>query len=391
MANMSNDVIIGELLVRAGLTDSSALAQAREVQKKGGTSLAKALETLRLADGEAVSAAIAESLHLELLQGDMPEILPEVVALLPGDFCHKRLIAPLSVQGNSLRLALADPMDYSIIQGVEFRAGKRVVAVVAPESCIQSLRDKFYPPDLTAEALKAPTLHGEVEELEESEFEVVDPAKLAKDTKTPPVIRLVNLILSGAAQGGASDIHMEPKETHLQVRYRVDGLLHDVMRVGKDQQEAAISRMKIISGMDIADRRRPQDGRSRLRYEGKRIDLRVSTLPTQFGEKVVIRLLARPNPRESTQLRIDVVEITGNDPGDGAHRLREELNPVHGTELGKVSDQEHHHRRGPHRVSAGRRKPGPNQSQSRCHVCGRTAIHSQARSKHYSGRRDPRP
>ena len=288
---MSNDVIIGELLVRAGLIDSSALAQAREVQKKDGTSLARALETLRLADGEAVSAAIAESLHLELLRGDMPEVLPEVVALLAGDFCRKRLIVPLSVEGNSLRLALADPMDYSTIQDMEFRAGKRVVAVVAAESSIQSLLDKFYPPDLTAEALKAATLHGEVEELEDSEFEVVDPAKLAKDTKTAPVIRLVNLILSGAAQGGASDIHMEPKETHLQVRYRVDGLLHDVIRVGKDQQEAAISRMKIISGMDIADRRRPQDGRSRLRYEGKRIDLRVSTLPTQFGEKVVIRLL----------------------------------------------------------------------------------------------------
>src|SRR6266481_3796958 len=95
---MSNDVIIGELLVRAGLIDSSALAQAREVQKKDGTSLARALETLRLADGEAVSAAIAESLHLELLRGDMPEVLPEVVALLPGDFCRKRLIVPLSVE-----------------------------------------------------------------------------------------------------------------------------------------------------------------------------------------------------------------------------------------------------------------------------------------------------
>lgn len=94
---MSNDVIIGELLVRAGLIDSSGLAQAREVQKKDGASLAKALETLRLADGESVSAAIAESLHLELLCGDVADILPEVVALLPGDFCRKRLVVPLSV------------------------------------------------------------------------------------------------------------------------------------------------------------------------------------------------------------------------------------------------------------------------------------------------------
>jgi type IV pilus assembly protein PilB len=288
---MSNDVITGEFLVRAGLIDSAALAQAREVQQKDRVSLAKALETLRLADGEAISAALADSLHLEFLRGDIPDILPELIALLPGDVCRKRRIVPLSLQANSLRLALVDPMDYSTIQDVEFRTGKRVVAVVATESYIQSLLDKFYPPNLTAEALKAAALHGEMEPVEDSEFEVVDPAKLAKDTKMPPVIRLVNLILSGAAQGGASDIHMEPKETYLQVRYRVDGLLHDVIRIGKDQQDAIISRMKIISGMDIADRRRPQDGRSRLRYEGKRIDLRVSTLPTQFGEKVVIRLL----------------------------------------------------------------------------------------------------
>src|ERR1700688_2434450 len=118
-------------------------------------------------------------------------------------------------------------------------------------------------------------------------------------------IRLVNLILSGAAQNGASDIHMEPKETHLQVRYRVDGLLRDVIKVGKDQQDAAISRMKIISGMDIADRRRPQDGRSQLRFEGKRIDLRVSTLPTEYGEKVVIRLL----DQKRAQMTMDQLDL----------------------------------------------------------------------------------
>src|SRR5205807_5962007 len=132
---------------------------------------------------------------------------------------------------------------------------------------------------------------GEVEAVSEAEFELADPARLAKDTKMPPVVRLVNLILSGAAKEGASDIHLEPKETHMQVRQRVDGLLHDVMKIPKDHQDAAISRLKILSGMDIAERRRPQDGRSRLRFEGRRIDLRVSTLPTQFGEKIVIRLL----------------------------------------------------------------------------------------------------
>src|SRR2546423_688723 len=289
---MSNDVLIGDLLVRAGRLDPAALARAREAQQKQGTSLVQTLSALGLADEDTISTAIAETLHLDRLNGEQPEVLPDVVALLPGDFCRKRLIVPLSLQGKALRVAFANPMDYITIQDVEFRTGKRVTAVVAPESLIQSLLEQYYVPEIpTAENLAAQDPHGEVEVLEDTEFEIVDPAKLAKDTKMPPVIRLVNLILSGAAQNGASDIHMEPKESHLQIRYRVDGLLRDMLKVGKNQQDSVISRMKIISGMDIADRRRPQDGRSRLRFEGKRIDLRVSTLPTHFGEKIVVRLL----------------------------------------------------------------------------------------------------
>jgi len=124
--------------------------------------------------------------------------------------------------------------------------------------------------------------------------------------RMPPVVRLVNLILSGAAKEGASDIHLEPKENHLQVRQRVDGLLHDVMKIPKDHEAATISRIKILSGMDITERRRPQDGRSRLRFERKRIDLRVSTLPTQFGEKAVIRLL----DSRRAQVTMDQLDFT---------------------------------------------------------------------------------
>jgi type IV pilus assembly protein PilB len=286
---MSKDALIGDHLVRTGLIDSSGLSRGREAQQKEGISLGKALANLGLADEEAVSAAIAKTLHLELLTGDKPELRPEIAALLPGDFCRKRLVAPLGFEGHALRVAFVDPMDFATTQDVEFRTGKRVVAVVASQSSILSLLDQLYPTDSPGLAAEVP--QGEVEELEDSEIEVVDPAKLAKDSQVPPVIRLVNLILSSAAQQGASDIHMEPKETHLQVRFRVDGLLRDFIKVPKKDQDATISRLKIISGMDIADRRRPQDGRSRLKYQGKRIDLRVSTLPTQFGEKVVIRLL----------------------------------------------------------------------------------------------------
>src|SRR2546421_541333 len=284
---------IGDLLVRSGVVDAAGLARARKAQEKSGLPLSTTLATLGLADEQGVITAIATSMRLEALGPELPDVEAEVAALLPADFCRKRTVAPLRLQGKILRLALADPMDYSTIQDAEFRSGKRVLAVVASHSQIRALIQQIYPEEVPTplDTLGGADAQGEVETVGDAEIEVIDPAKLAKDTKMPPVVRLVNLILSGAAKNSASDIHMEPKENFLQVRYRVDGLLREITKVPKNQMDATISRMKIISGMDIADRRRPQDGRSRLKYEGKRIDLRVSTLPTQFGEKVVIRLL----------------------------------------------------------------------------------------------------
>ena len=293
MASTVNETAIGDLLVRSGIIDATGLARAREAQEKNGVSLSKALATLGLADEQGIVGAIAQMMRLEALDPKLLEIPAEIAALLPSDFCRKRTVVPLSLQGKILRLVIADPTDYPTIQDAEFRSGKRILAVVGSHAQIHNLIRQTYAeePPANLDALGAVAAQGEVETVTDSEIEVVDPAKLAKDTKMPPVVRLVNLILSGAAKIGASDIHMEPKENFLQVRYRVDGLLREVIKVPKNQMDAAISRMKIISGMDIADRRRPQDGRSRLKYEGKRIDLRVSSLPTQFGEKVVIRLL----------------------------------------------------------------------------------------------------
>jgi type IV pilus assembly protein PilB len=178
---------------------------------------------------------------------------------------------------------------------VEFRSGKQVVAVVVTESWLEKLLEQiFAPPPRAAsyDMLRTTDPAGEVETTREAEYDLVDPATLAKDVWLPPIVKLVNLILSDAAKAGASDVHIEPHETLMQVRQRVDGLLRDVLTIPNNLQDATISRLKIISGMDLSERRKPQDGRSRLRFQGKRIDLRVSTLPTQFGEKVVIRLLS---------------------------------------------------------------------------------------------------
>jgi type IV pilus assembly protein PilB len=301
--------MVGELLIRSGVIDSSGLDAAQEIQSRTGVSLGKALADLGLASEHAVSAAIAEGLQLECLSAELPEIETEIGGLLPVKFCLKHLVVPLSLKGNSLRLAMADPLDYSAIQDVMFRTSKQVVPVVAGQTSIVTLLNRFSSdpgegPE-TYENLTGAISEGEVVPAEDME-EVVDAAKLAKDTKLAPVIRLVNLMLSGAAKAGASDIHVEPKEKNLLVRQRVDGLLQDVFKIPKHLQDATISRLKIISGMDISDRRRPQDGRSQLRFEGKRIDLRVSTLPTQFGEKVVIRLL---DQRRAVML-MDKIDLT---------------------------------------------------------------------------------
>jgi type IV pilus assembly protein PilB len=308
MASTTKETAIGDLLVRSGIIDATGLARAREAQQKDGISLSKALTTLGLANEQNMVEAIAQGMRLESLGPELPEIPADIAGLLPSDFCRKRAVVPLSLQGKILRLVTADPMDYSTIQDAEFRSGKRILAVVASHNQIQGLIHRIYPEETPAnlDTLATADVPGEVETVGVSEIEVVDPAKLAKDTQMPPVVRLVNLILSGAAKSGASDIHMEPKESHLQVRYRVDGLLRDVIKVPRNQSDATISRMKIISGMDIADRRRPQDGRSRLKYEGKRIDLRVSTLPTQFGEKVVVRLL----DSERAQVKMEQLGLT---------------------------------------------------------------------------------
>ncbi len=292
---MSTYGFVGDLLIRAGVVDAAGLTRGLEAQSKQMTTLGRALAGLGLAEESTVAAAMASGLQLEYRDGPLPEVVESVTALLPAALCRKGGIAPLSAEGKVLHLAVTNPMDYSVLQDVEFRTGKKVVAVVVTLTWLEALLRKLYPEPgrkTSYDMLATAEPVGEVEAATpESDYDLVDPATLAKHVRLPPIVKLVNLILSDAAKAGASDIHIEPHETQVQVRQRVDGLLHDVLTIPHHLQDAAISRIKIISGMDISERRKPQDGRSRLRFEGRRIDLRVSTMPTQFGEKIVIRLL----------------------------------------------------------------------------------------------------
>lgn len=289
---MSVQRLIGDLLIREGVVDAEGLTRAETAQAEHPATIGRVLADLGLADERVVASTIAKGLRLEYLEGDLPAVANPVAALMPAAFSRKHNVAPLSLEGNRLRLAVTDPLNYSVVQDVEFRSGRKVVPVVVTQTWLEELVARLYPEEQQAyELLGDVNPAGEVEPARGGEYDLVDPAALAKDTKLPPIVRLINVILSNAAKAGASDVHVEPNETFLQVRQRVDGLLREMLTVPRHLQDQAISRLKIISGMDIAERRKPQDGRCRLRFDGRRIDLRVSTLPTQFGEKVVIRLL----------------------------------------------------------------------------------------------------
>ena len=307
---MGNEEFLGDLLVKDALIDPSGLVRAMELSKKDGISLGKAISALSLGEEEAVCAALARKLQLECLAPEEIDSLTLDPSILPAAVCRKNFVVPLSIEGYSLRLAVINPMDYATIQEIEFRTSKRVVTVLASQTSIQSLLERAYPPEAETEqditALLSQDASGQVESTVELDLEAADAAKLAKDTTLPPIVRLVNQLLSNAAKAGASDIHIEPKEDSFLVRLRIDGLLHETLKIPRQFQDSTISRLKIISGMDIAERRRPQDGRSRLRYDGKRIDLRVSTLPTQFGEKVVVRLL----DSRRAQITLDQLSLT---------------------------------------------------------------------------------
>jgi type IV pilus assembly protein PilB len=286
---------IGEILMELGLIDEAGLKRALEIQATEGGTLGRAVSGLGLAEEQQVSHAIADWLRLECLTS--PEVVPRMASILPGDMCWKRMVAPIGVDDRTLRLAMTDPLDITTIQDVEFRTNLKVVPVVAGESVIAAVLDRLYPSangaaDIIAELTSDPNEAVEVEPVLDEEQNV---QQLAAESEQPQTVRLVNALLANAVREGASDIHLEPTERGLQVRHRIDGLLQDAVRIPRSVQDATISRLKLMSGMDIAERRKPQDGRSQLNSGGRRIDLRVSTVPTHFGEKIVIRLLDGAN------------------------------------------------------------------------------------------------
>jgi general secretion pathway protein E len=278
---------LGEILVERGKLDPANLDRALKMQEGGSREkIGVILSRLGFVSGRDLAEALALQLGLPTVAAaDYPE-LPLMEERLPAKFLRESQALPLREDDEEVAMALADPTDEYVISAVQMASGKRVRAYVASPGDIDAALEKLYGGGKSSMGQIVDNI-----ESREEDDEFGDIEHLKDLASEAPVIRLVNLLISKALEARASDIHIEPFESRLVVRYRIDGVLHEVESPPRRLSAAVISRVKIMSSLDIAERRLPQDGRIKLRVQGKEIDLRVSTVPTMHGESVVMRIL----------------------------------------------------------------------------------------------------
>jgi type IV pilus assembly protein PilB len=294
------------MLVKSKLISEDQLKKALAQQSTGGGRLGSNLVKLGFLTEEDITSFLSKQYGVPSINLAHFEIDQNVIKLVPAEIAQKHMVIPINRKGSVLTVAMADPSNIFAIDDIKFLSGFKVEPVVAAETSIKNAINKHY----DSAGLVKDILQGfddrEVATVEEGD-EGPEVGDLQRATEDAPVVKLVNLILSDAIKKGASDIHIEPYEKSFRVRYRIDGVLYDVMQPPMKLRAAIISRAKIMAQLDIAERRLPQDGRIKIRMGQKEIDFRVSTLPTIFGEKVVLRLLDRSN------LQLDMSSL-GFDP-----------------------------------------------------------------------------
>jgi type IV pilus assembly protein PilB len=289
---------IGEVLVEQGIIDEAQLAECLAAQSQHPATsrprLGRLVVERGLANEKQVSQALAGALGLPLVDLSRTTIQPDVARLLPRSVSDRHGVLVVGREGNALTVAMSDPTNIVALDDVRlYTKAVELSVVVATDSEMRTTLGEIWSRTEDAEdAVADMSGKSPAEELTEE-------ALANADVSDAPVVRLVDVLLADAVQKRASDIHVEPAQNEVRVRYRIDGLLRDMMTVPRTAMAALISRIKIISGLDIAERRRPQDGRTRLVIDGQQIDCRVSTLPSLYGEKVVIRLLARASELKS--------------------------------------------------------------------------------------------
>jgi len=283
---------LGELLLRESIITAEQLKRASDEQSREGGRLGNWLIKLGMIDEKDLLNFLSRQYQVPSIDLDDFEIEQEVVNLLTEDVANKHLVIPVHRAGASLVAAMVDPSNIFAIDDIKFLTGYNVDVVVASEEQIRRAIEKYY--QATDETSYDDVMSGfDEDEIEwDSEDEGLNVVDLEKSAEEAPVVRLVNLMLIDAIKKQASDIHIEPYEKEFRIRYRIDGQLYEVMRPPLKLRNAVISRIKIMSSLDIAERRLPQDGRIKLKLgKGREMDFRVSLCPTLYGEKCVLRLL----------------------------------------------------------------------------------------------------
>jgi type IV pilus assembly protein PilB len=310
---------LGESLLKDNLITPQQLKEALDYQRVNGGRLASTLVKLCMLSDEEVTAVLSRQYGVPSVNLDLFEVDPAAVALVPQETSERYSVLPLSRVGATLTLAMVDPTNVFAVDDIKFMTGLSVEPVVVSETSLNAAVSKYYGTsremelakvmeDLVAETTNLPDFGEDVDQLEVDNLEEeIDLENLEKMSEDAPVVKLVNVILVDALRRGASDIHIEPYEKEFRVRFRMDGVLYNIMTPPMKMRDALTSRLKIMARLDIAEKRLPQDGRIKIRVRlenrSRELDFRVSTLPTIFGEKMVLRLLDKEN------LRLDMTQL----------------------------------------------------------------------------------
>ena len=309
------------LLLKEGIVSREFMERAQRDAKQNGTTVTLALIKTNAIDETELTKIIARTYKMPAVDLSKFEVDPKILRLVPAELATKHTVLPLKREGRTLTVAVADPTNQEILEDLKFVTRYDIFPVLGGENTLRNAIEKAYDAgDVAMDTLlKDIAAEGDVEVLEETEEEM-SAAALAAAVDDAPVVKLINAILTDAVKRGASDIHFESFEHELRVRYRIDGALQEVMKPPTKLKAALISRFKIMAQLNIAERRVPQDGRIKLKIGNKVIDYRVSTLPTLFGEKIVLRILDKGN------LTLDL-EKFGLEPRAEAELMEAIMNP----------------------------------------------------------------
>ena len=300
---------MGELLVKENLLSADQLNKAKTGAAAKGKRLGAEITELGFLEEAELTDFVAKQYGVPSIDLDDFQVDPEVTQLIPEDVAVKHGVVPVNRAGSTLILATADPSNIFALDDIKFLTGYNIQPVVASEEAIKRAIEKHYEQADVLDEVMAGFDDSDID-LVQGEEEV-DAGELGREAEDAPVVKLVNLILTDAVKRTASDIHIEPYEKSFRVRYRIDGVLYEVMKPPLKLKNALTSRIKIMSELDIAERRLPQDGRIKLKMgRGREMDFRVSVLPTLFGEKIVLRLLDKSNLQlDMTKLGFEVEQL----------------------------------------------------------------------------------